>query len=224
MAQAPELREARVVHARASLRTGDTATALRELLPLLADDLGGVADPAALLDGGRAAIAEHDVATAGRFYRALGSRAALLPERRQQVVAYLEIAAALLVGQEAPVDDVLAYLREARRRASGSGLAGLCGSLTAVAWLSVGRAAEAQGALSDVTDPEALERFQAHDDVWLPDGLWHAIVGVTLERTQREAAAEHFKALAAGPLAATSIGRLSERGRGGSKAAKRTVP
>ena len=213
LVQSPDLVEARVLHGRASLRAGDPATALAELLPLLGDDAGSVADPAALLDGGRAALAQKDLTNAARFYRALGSRAALLPDRSQQVVAYIEIAATLLANEKAPVDDVLAFLREARRRSSGSGFTGLCAGLTAVAWLTQGREAEGQGALSEVTDTDALARFQASKDVWLPEGLLHAVLGLALERESPELAATHFRSLAESPLAATPIGKLGSRSR-----------
>ncbi len=213
LAQAPELSEARVLHGRASLRVGDGATALRELLPLLADEAGGVADPSALLDGGRAALSERDLTSAARFYRALGSRAALLPDRSQQVVAYIEIAATLLVTQKAPIDDVLAYLREARRRSSGSGFTGLCAALTAVAWIAQGRESEGQGALTDVTDPDSLARFETTGDVWLPEGLLHAVIGVAVERDRPDLAATHYRALAASPLGPTVIGKLGSRTR-----------
>jgi len=195
LAQAPELNEARVLHGRASLRVGDAVTALSELLPLLAEDAGSVADPSALLDGGRAALAQHDLANAARFYRALGSRAALLADRSQQVVAYIEIAATLLVTGQAPIDDVLAYLREARRRSSGSGFTGLCAALT------------------EVTDPETLGRFETTKDVWLPEGLFHAVIGVAVEREQPELAATHYRALAASSLGSTAIGKLGARTR-----------
>lgn|GEM_PF-5870735 len=222
LAEAPHLAEARVLHGRASLRVGDAATALTELLPLLADDAGNVADPAALLDGGRAALAQQDLANAARFYRALGSRAALLPDRSQQVVAYIEIAATLLANQKAPVDDVLAFLREARRRSAGSGFTGLCAGLTAVAWITQGREAEGQGALSEVTDTEALARFQASKDVRLPEGLLHAVMGLALERESPELAATHFRSLEQSPLGATPIGKLGSRARAASgKAGKR---
>jgi hypothetical protein len=128
-------------------------------------------------------------------------------------VAYIEIAAALLASGQAPVDDVLAFLREARRRSAGSGFTGLCAALTSVAWLTEGREAEAQGALADVTDPDALQRFEAHDVVWLPDGVWHAVMGVVLERMLPELAAPHFRALAEGPLAASALGKLASRSR-----------
>ena len=213
LAQAPDFVAARVLHGRASWRVGDAATALAELLPLLADDAANVADPAALLDGARAALAQRDLATAARFYRALGSRAALLPDRSQQVAAYIEIAATLLASEKAPVDDVLAYLREARRRSSGSGFTGLCAGLTAVAWTAQGREAEGQGALSEVTDTDALARFETSKAVALPDGLLHAVLGLALERESAELAAAQFKALAQSPLAATPIGKLANRSR-----------
>lgn len=213
LAQAPDFTEARVLHGRASLRAGDSATALVELLPLLGDDAGSVADPAALLDGGRAALLEKDLQNAARFYRALGSRAALLPERSQQVVAYIEIASALLASEKAPVDDVLAYLREARRRSAGSGLSGLCAGLTAVAWLSAGHEAEGQGALGEITDADSLKAFETSKAVQLPEGLLAAVLGVALEREHPELGAPYFKALASSQLGATAIGKLATRPR-----------
>ncbi len=223
VAQAPDFVEARVLHGRASLRLGDAASALAELLPLLANDAASVADPAALLDGGRAALAQKDLPNAARFYRALGSRAALLPDRSQQVVAYMEVAATLLASGKAPVDEVLAYLREARRRSSGSGFTGLCAGLTAVAWLAEGREAEGQGALADIGDPDGLSNFEGSKHVWLPEGLLHAVMGVAFEREQPELAATHFRAVAQSSLAATTIGKLATRatsGRAGKRGAK----
>jgi hypothetical protein len=215
LAQAPEFAEARVLHGRASLRTGDTRTALLELLPLLADDAASVADPSTLLDGGRAALAEKDLASAARFYRALGSRAALLPDRSQQVVGYIEIAATLLASasanEKASVDDVLAYLREARRRSSASGFTGLCAALTALSWIAQGREAEGQGALSEVSDPEALARFETTKDVWLPQGLVHAVLAVAFERERPDVAANHYRALAQSPLGSSALGKLGSR-------------
>jgi hypothetical protein len=213
LAQAPDFVEARVLHGRASLRAGDGATALAELLPLLADDAASVADPAVLLDGGRAALSQKDLLNAARFYRALGSRASLLPDRSQQIVAYMEIAATLLASEKAPVDDVLAYLREARRRAPGSGFTGLCAGLTAVAWTAAGREAEGQGALSEVTDLEALERFAGSKDVWFPEGVMDAVLGLAAERERPDLSVTHFRALAAGPLAKTSIGKVAGHSR-----------
>lgn len=213
LVQAPDFTEARVLHGRASLRAGDGAMALTELLPLLADDAASVADPAVLLDGGRAALSQKDLANAARFYRALGLRASLLPDRGQQIVAYLEIAGTLLAHGKAPIDDVLAYLREARRRASGSGYTGLCAALTAVAWTAAGREAEGQGALTEVTDLEALERFEGSKNVWLPDGLLHAALGLASERERPDLSLAHYHALAKSPLAGTSIGKLASRSR-----------
>ena len=213
LTQSPDLVEARVLHGRASLRVGDSKTALSELSLLLADDAVAVADPAALLDGARAALAQKDLATSARFYRTLGGRAALLPDRSQQVVAYVEIAAALLAAEKAPTDDVLAYLREARRRSAGSGFSDLCAALTAVAWLSQGREAEGQGALGEISDPEALGRFEARTDVWLPDGMFDAIMGLTSERTQPEIAAKHYQALAGTQLSKTAVGKIAARPR-----------
>ncbi len=220
LAEAPDFAEARTLRGRASLRLGDSAKALEDLAPLLHADAVGVADPATLLDGGRAALAEKDLPRAARFYRALGSRASLLPERSQQVTAYVEIAATLLATESAPVDDVLAYLREARRRSAGSGLSGLCASLSAVAWLAEGREAEGQGALSELVDVETLERLRGSKVVWLPDGMLDAALAVALERRQPEQAAEHFQALARSPLAKTKLAKLATRPKGAKRAAK----
>jgi hypothetical protein len=220
LADAPELSEARVLRGRASLRLGDTATALADLLPLLADDAGALTEPAALLDGGRAALAQKDLEHAARFYRALGSRAALLESRGEQAIAYIEIAATLLATETAPVDDVLAYLREARRRSSGSGFSGLCTALTAVAWTAQGREAEGQGALGEVGDVEALSRFEARGPVWLPDGMFHAVMGLVLEQSNPEQSAGHYQALGQSSLAATRVGKLGTRPRGRAGAGK----
>jgi hypothetical protein len=211
--QAPELVAARVVRGRASLRVGDSAAALSDLLPLLSDASSSTLPPAALLDGGRAALGQRDLAAATRFYRQLGNRAALLPERREQVVAYIEIAATLLASEAAPTDEVQAFLREARRRSPGSGYTGLCAALTAVAWISSGREAEGQGALAELGDAALLERFEKRDDVWLPDGVYHALMGLSLERERPESSAEHYRALATGPLAKTRLAGLGTRSR-----------
>lgn len=222
--EAPDFAEARVLHGRASLRLGENETALRELLPLLTADAGMVSDPAALLDGGRAALAQQDLTSAARFYRLLGSRAALLAERRQQTVAYLEIASALLAEGSAPSDDVLAYLREAKRRAAGSGFGGLCAALTALAWVSAGREAEGQGALAELGDVEALSRFEKPQDVWLPSGMLHAVLGLALETSQPEASKQHYEALAKTALGKTNVGKIAGRTRPlvpGSKAKRR---
>jgi hypothetical protein len=214
LAEAPDFAEARVVRGRASLRVGDGAMALADLSTLLVADATGVADPSALWDGGRAALAQKDAASAARFYRALGSRAALLPDRAQQVTAYIEIAGALLATGAAPIDDVLAYLREARRRSSGSGLSGLAAALTAVAWLAEGRPAEALGALADVGDAEGLSRFRGNQAVWLPDGLLDAALAVALERQAPELSAQHYRALAQSPLGGSKLGKLAARPQG----------
>jgi len=211
--EAPDFAEARVLHGRASLRLGDGETALRELSPLLTADASKASDPAALLDGGRAALSQQDLTNAARFYRMLGSRAALLAERRQQTVAYLEIASALLAEGSAPIDDVLAYLREARRRAAGSGFGGLCAALTAVAWVSSGREAEGQGALAEIGDLDALSSFETRKDVWLPSGVFHALLGLALETSQPEASRQHYEALAKTALAKTSVGKIATRPR-----------
>ncbi len=211
--QAPDFVAARVVRGRARLRLGDTSGALADLRPLAADDAGELLEPAALLDGGRAALAERDLQSATRFYRLLGNRAALLPDTRDQIVAYVEVAATLLASGAAGVDEVQAFLREARRRSPGSGYTGLCASLSAVAWLSSGREAEGQGALVEVGDRGALERFEKRDAVWLPDGMFDALMGVALEKESPEAAAAHYRALAEGPLAGTAVGKLGARPR-----------
>jgi tetratricopeptide (TPR) repeat protein len=216
---APDFAEARVLRGRAALRVGDSATALADLSSLLSLESVTVADPAALWDGGRAALAQGDAATAARFYRTLGSRAALLPERRQQVEAYLEIAAALLAADGAPVDDVLAYLREARRRSPGSGFSGLCAALTAVAWASAGREAEGQGLLAEIGDVDELARFEARQEVWLPDGMFHALLGLALETSRPEISRQHYEALAKTALAKTSVGKLPGRSRSRAPAA-----
>ncbi|RYZ06532.1 MAG: hypothetical protein EOO73_16310 [Myxococcales bacterium] len=211
LAEAPELTEARIVRGRARLRLGDSKGALADLAPLLEVGATGVADPAALWDGGRAALAQKDALGAARFYRALGSRAALLPDRSQQVVAYIEIASALLATDSAAVDDVLAYLREARRRSSGSGLSGLCAALSAVAWLGEGRDSEAQGALGDLADPTGLARFRDGKAVALPDGVLDAALAVALERSQPELSAQHYRALAQSPLGKGKLAKLAAR-------------
>jgi hypothetical protein len=208
---APELAEARVLRGRASLRVGQSEQALADLLPLIAEGAAPVADPAALLDGGRAALARADLTNAARFYRQLGSRAALLPDRTQQVVAYVEIAATLLASEAAPMDDVLAYLREARRRAAGSGYTGLVVALSAVTWIAHGREAEGQGALAELSDPWALRRFETQKYIWLPDGLLHAVLGLALEREKGDLSATHYRALAEGPLANKAVGKIGLR-------------
>lgn len=227
LAEAPELAEARVLRGRAALRLGDGAAALADLSPLLADDAGLLAEPAALQDGGRAALAQGDLQTAARFYRALGGRAAFLSDRNQELTAYIEIAATLLAADAAPVDDVLAYLREARRRSAGSGFSSLCAALTALAWTVEAREAEAQGALGEVRDPDGLAAFERRGAVWLPDGLFHALMGLALERAEPELSARHYRALAEGPLGPTRVGKLSSRTRarsGGSGAGRAGGP
>lgn len=218
LTEAPALAEARVLRGRASLRMGNSEQALADLLPLIAEGAAPVADPAALLDGGRAALGRSDLANAARFYRQLGSRAALLPDRSQQVIGYLEIAAVLLASETAPMDDVLAYLREARRRSAGSGYSSLVVGLTAVTWIAHGREAEGQGALAELGDPWALRSFETRKDVWLPEGLIHAVLGLALAGEKGDISASHYRALAAGPLASKALGKLGSRRR---EAAKR---
>jgi hypothetical protein len=222
LAEAPELAEARVLRGRASLRLGRAGAALADLLPLIADEAPAVADPAALLDGGRAALAQGDLANATRFYRRLGSRASVLPDRDQQLVAYLEIAGVVLATDPAADDEVLAYLREARRRSAGSGFSGLIAGLTALAWAAQGREAEALGALSDLADPWSLERFEptppAARLVWLPAGLLQAVLGLALERRDATLSRSHYAALAQSALGKTRLGQLASRG---SEAGKR---
>jgi hypothetical protein len=221
--QAPGWAEARVLRGRASLRLGDTKAALADLTPLLGEAAAPVADPSALLDGGRAALAEQDLTRAAQFYRALGSRAALLADRAQQVVAYLEIAGALLATEATPADDVQAFLREARQRSAGSGFTSLCAALTAVTWFAQGRDAEGQGALGEVTDVDALIRLQKSQDVRLAAGVFDAVLGLTLEHEHPELSAAHYQALAEGPLAKTALSKLVTHGRARapSKPAKR---
>lgn len=172
--RAPTLAEARVLRGRAELRLGHTQAALGDLKPLLEAE-AVAADPGALQDGGRAALGERDLVTALAFYRRLGGGAALLPERRRQVVAYIEVAAVLLVSQGASTDEALAYLREARRRSAGSGFSGLVSALSGYASLAQGREAEGQGMPADLPDPASLDRFEARKEVWLPDGLLAAV-------------------------------------------------
>jgi hypothetical protein len=210
-AEAPELDEARVLRGRASLRVGKPQQALADLLPLLAEGAGATADPSTLLDGGRAAVARADLASAARFYRLLGGRAALLPDRAQQTVAYIEIAAVLLATEAAPPDEVLAYLREARRRSAGSGYTSLSVALSALTWVSQGREAEGQGALSELADPWSLARFESAPSIRLPDGLFHAIMGLALERHNPELSAERYRQLAASGLGAKAVGKISSR-------------
>lgn len=211
--EAPELAEARVLRGRANLRLGDTAGALADLAPLLEPNAAGLADPSALLDGGRAALARQDIPKAVSFYRALGGRAALLANRKQQTIAYIEIAGALLAAEQPAYDDVLAYLREARRRSAGSGFTGLCAALNAVAWAAQGREAEAQGALVELTDPDSLTSAKLEQQVWMASGLLHAALGLFLERPYPDASAKHYQALAEGPLAKTAVGKLALRSR-----------
>ena len=211
--QAPELVEARVLRGRAQLRVGRTDAALADLLPLIAEGAAPVADPAALQDGGRAALAQQDLEKAARFYRKLGSGAALLPERTQQAVAYLEIAATLLATPAPPMDEVLAYLREARRRSAGTGFTQLGVALTALAWMAQGHEAEGQGALYELADVWALERFEKPLDVWLPRAVYHAMMGLVLERQKGDASAEHYREVAKSPLASTLVGKVGARRR-----------
>jgi hypothetical protein len=214
LSQAPGLIEARTLRGRASLRVGKAEQALADLLPLIAEGAPPVADPAALLDGGRAALARQDLPNAARFYRQLGSRAALLPSRSEQTLAYVEIAGALLASEAAPVDDVLAYLREAKRRASGSGYTSLITALTAVAWIANGREAEGQGALAEMGDPWALRRFEANKELWLPRGMLDAVLGLAFEREKAsDLSATHYKALAESPLRDKPVGKIGSRSR-----------
>ncbi|HKY35933.1 MAG TPA: hypothetical protein VJN18_08345 [Polyangiaceae bacterium] len=211
--QAPELIEARVLRGRASLRVGRADGALADLLPLLAEGTGPVADPAALQDGGRAALLSNQLEVAARFYRKLGSSAALLPDRAQQAVAYIEIAGTLLASPTPNVDEVLAYLREARRRSAGSGFTSLTVALTALAFIAEGREAEGQGALSELSDVWSLERFEKPQEVWLPSGVFHAMLGLALERVRSELSADHYRQVAASTLGATAIGKVGTRRR-----------
>lgn len=221
LAEEPELAEARVLRGRASLRLGDAAAALGDLSPLLERDTGRPVDPATLLDGGRAALAQRDPAHAARFYRALGSRAALLPDRKQQTIAYTEIAGALIAAEPPAFDEVIAYLREARRRSAGSGFTGLGAALTAVAWALQGREAEAQGALAELSDPESLTRFATGQRVWLAEGLLDAALGLALEQHRPDESARHYRALAEGPLGPGTLGKLALRARGTRAPARR---
>lgn len=178
LTEAPDLVQARVLRGRASLRLGNARAALADLAPLLDAAPGTLVDPATLQDGGRAAVREGEMATALRFYRQLGSGAALLPERRQQLVAYIEIASALLSPPPGPADralEALAYLREARRRSAGSGYTTLVAHLSAYALMSQGRQAEGLAALSDVKESSELERVVSRGEAVLPSSLVPAI-------------------------------------------------
>jgi hypothetical protein len=211
--QAPELVEARVLRGRASLRVGRADAALADLLPLLADAGAPGADPAALQDGGRAALLSNQLDVAVRFYRKLGSSAALLPNRGEQTVAYIEIAGALLTSPTPNVHEVLAYLREARRRSPGSGFTSLTLGLTALAFVADGREAEGQGALSELGDVWSLERFEKPEQVWLAGGVFHAMLGLALERVRAELSADHYGQVAKSPLAGTAVGKVGARRR-----------
>jgi hypothetical protein len=125
----------------------------------------------------------------------------------------VEIAATLLVSEAAPVDDVLAYLREARRRSAGSGYTGLVVGLSAVTWITHGREAEGQGALAELSDPWALRRFEKESAVWLPEGLINAVLGLALEREKGDLSATYYRALAEGPLATKAVGKIGTRRR-----------
>ncbi len=178
LAESPDLVQARVLRGRASLRLGNTRAALADLAPLLDAPPGTLADPATLQDGGRAAVREGDLPTALRFYRQLGSGASLLPERRQQLVAYIEIAAALLALESGPGDrslEALAYLREARRRSAGSGYTTLVAHLSAYALMTQGRQAEGLAALNEIKQTSELERVVTRGEAVLPSSLLPAI-------------------------------------------------
>jgi len=112
---------------------------------------------------------------------------------------------------------VLAYLREARRRSAGSGFTGLTVALTALAWIAEGREAEGQGVLSELGDVWALERFEKPQEVWLAAGVYHAMLGLALERVRAELSADHYRQVAASPLAATAIGKVGARRRDAGK-------
>ena len=169
---APDFSEARVLHGRASLRTSDTATALAELLPLLADDAGSVPDPAALLDGGRAALAQQDLPNAVRFYRALGSRAALLPDQDQQVVAYIEIAARCW--PVAPRLSTTRWRTCAKRGVAppAAAYSDLCATLTALALADPGTRGGSAGRFVRSCRRRRAHHFRGNDaSVWLPNGM-----------------------------------------------------
>jgi tetratricopeptide (TPR) repeat protein len=161
--EAPEFAAARLLRGRALARSGNSAAALNDLAPVLEHQTAPL-HPLLLLDGGRAAIAENQLPLAARFYQALGSQASLLPDRAAQVVALLELSSVLIATQRTPSDEVLGYLREARRHAPGSGMQGLAMALTALAWTSKGSDAEAQAALLELTDPWGLSRFESARD------------------------------------------------------------
>lgn len=233
----------KVAIARAALALGDLETAAKQFLAAKALDARSVEDPATMLDLARVLRKTGKRADALTVYRALVPRVDLLSSTERRVSVLLEAAhasmAAITNDQEekapagkdkiadslkaSPLDEAIAYLREAKQRPPTL----LANDVALTLVLALDRAGEreaAEAALADAHRTGARVR-QSTLDYLSSNEEKLALEALVQEGSDRAAAMKSWEAYlqtaaGKGPFAATARARLDALKRGGGKVAK----
>ncbi len=236
----------KVALARAALALGDLQTAAKQFLAAKEIDARSVEDPATMYDLCRVFRKTGKNEEALTTYRALVPRVELLPWTERRVSVLLEAAHASMTvysaaetnakeGSEkrgksdvallkaSPLDEAIAYLREAKQRPPTL----LANDVSLSLVLALDRAGEheaADAALAEAHRAGARVRKSSLDYLSSPDEKL-ALEALVLEGSDRIAAMKSWEAYLAtpsgkGPFATAARGRLDALKRGGGKVAK----
>lgn len=227
----------KVAIARAALALGDLETAAKQFLAAKSIDPRSVEDPSTMHDLARVLRKTGKKTEALAVYRALVPRVDLISSTERRVSVLLEAAhasmAAVSVEAEeksekdplkaSPLDEAIAYLREAKQRPATL----LANDVALTLVLALDRAGEreaADAALADAHRTGARVRQSSLD--YLSDSNERiALEALVQEGSDRAAAIKSWEAYLAtpsgkGPWAATARARLDALKRGGVKPAK----
>jgi tetratricopeptide (TPR) repeat protein len=233
----------KVAIARAALALGDLETAAKQFLAAKALDPRSVEDPSTMHDLSRVLRKTGKKAEALTVYRALVPRVDLLSSTERRVSVLLEAAHASMAAyagepeeragakpdkladalKASPLDEAIAYLREAKQRPTTL----LANDVTLTLVLALDRAGEheaADAALADAHRTGARVRQSSLD--YLSDSSEKlALEALVLEGSDRAAAIKSWEAYlqtaaGKGPWAPAARARLDALKRGGGKVAK----
>lgn len=237
----------KVALARAALALGDLETAAKQFLAAKAIDPRSVEDPSTMHDLCRVLRKTGKKAEALTVYRALVPRVDLLSTTARRVSVLLEAAHASMAAsadesdkekgdgpakgegamKASPLDEAIAYLREAKQRPPTL----LANDVALSLVLALDRAGErdqADAALADAHRAGARVRQSSLDYLASPDDRL-ALEALVQEGSDRAAAMKSWEAYLAtpsgkGPHATAARARLDSLKRGGGKVAKPPLP
>lgn len=233
----------RVALGRAALALGDLETAAKELLAAKKIDPRSVEDPSTMHDLARVLRRTGQRDEALLVYRALVPRVDLLPSTELRVSVLLEAAHASMAAHAAdpskagadekggakasPLDEAIAYLREAKQRPPTL----LANDVTLALVLALDRAGEreaADAALADAHRTGARVRRSQLDYLSVSDEKI-ALEALVQEGSDGAAAIKSWEAYLAtpagkGPWATAARARLDALKRGGGKVKKAALP